>query len=203
MGSIGEIDTTRRMLSQIAAATTEAVVLNREDPRIASLAHDVRPGTAVHWYGLSEKLRPMFPSDDDMRGADGPEAPVPSQEAKPEAIVQLEDFEATDVTFSVRGEPAQAEVHLYGVYNVYNAAAALALALTVSQDRSGPSAALPSLLGELSRVTPTDPLVSFSSHFVFSRFRCTVAIVLLVVSLLQVFRPSARACAHALLYFYT
>ena len=37
------------------------------------------------------------------------------------------DFEATDVTFSVRGEPAQAEVHLYGVYNVYNAAAALAL----------------------------------------------------------------------------
>ena len=151
---IGEIDTTRRMLSQIAAATTEAVVLNREDPRIASLADDVRPGTAVHWYGLSEKLRPMFPSDDDMRGADGPEAPVPSQEAKPEAIVQLEDFEATDVTFSVRGEPAQAEVHLYGVYNVYNAAAALALALTVSQERSGLSAALPSLLGELSRVTP-------------------------------------------------
>ena len=36
----------------------------------------------------------------------------------------------------------------------FAAAAALALALTVSQERSGLSAALPSLLGELSRVTP-------------------------------------------------
>lgn len=150
----GEIDTTRRMLSQIAAATTEAVILNREDPRIASLADDVQPGTAVHWFGLSEKLRPMFPSDDDMRGADGPAAPVPSPDAAPAALVELSDFEATDVRFSVRGESAQAQIHLYGVYNVYNAAAALALALTATEHRSGPTAALPSLLSELSRVTP-------------------------------------------------
>lgn len=150
----GEIDTTRRMLAEIAAATTEAVVLNREDPRIVSLAQEVAPGTAVHWYGLSEKLRPMFPSDDDMRGADGPAAPLPTDEAKPQALVELTDFEATDVRFQVRGEPATAEIHLYGVYNVYNAAAALALALTATEGVSGPSAALPSLLRELSLVTP-------------------------------------------------
>lgn len=150
----GEIDTTRRMLAEIAAATTEAVVLNREDPRIVSLAQEVAPGTAVHWYGLSEQLRPMFPSDDDMRGADGPAAPLPPEGAKPQALVELTGFEATDVRFHVRGEPASAEVHLYGVYNVYNAAAALALALTATEDLSGRTAALPSLLHELSLVTP-------------------------------------------------
>ncbi|NHU84160.1 DUF1727 domain-containing protein [Kocuria sp. JC486] len=153
----GEIDTTRRMLSKVAAATTEAVILNREDPRIASLAEDVRPGTEVLWYGLSPQLRPMFPSDDDMRGADGPAAPTPEGGSAPEAVVELTDFKATDVDFLVRGKPEKAKVHLYGVYNVYNAAAALALSMTVTDDgRDAPAAqaGIPSLLGELSAVTP-------------------------------------------------
>ena len=34
----GEIDKTTRLLEQIAKATTETVVLNREDPRVASIA---------------------------------------------------------------------------------------------------------------------------------------------------------------------
>lgn len=154
----GEIDTTRRMLSQVAAATTEAVVLNREDPRIASLANDVQPGTDVHWYGLSDHLRPMFPSDDDMRAADGPAAPTPESDARtPQPLVELTDFEATEVDFRVGGSPVTANVHLYGVYNLYNAAGALALALTVTDDGRNVSradAGLDSLLDELSRVTP-------------------------------------------------
>lgn len=157
----GEIDTTRRMLAQVAAATTEAVVLNREDPRIASLAKDVQPGTQVLWYGLSENLRPMFPSDDDMRASDGPAAPTtdahPDGEGQPQALVELSDFEATDVDFLVHGRPARANVHLYGVYNLYNAAGALALALTVTRDGADVAkadAGLNSLLDELSRVTP-------------------------------------------------
>ncbi|MDO5617625.1 Mur ligase family protein [Kocuria sp.] len=153
----GEIDTTRRMLAQVAAATTEAVILNREDPRIASLAQDVQPGTRVLWYGLSERLRPMFPSDDDMRAASGPAAPTPEGEPTPQTVVELADFAATDVDFLVHGQPAQAKVHLYGVYNVYNAAGALALALTVTDDGRAvdhSQAGVDSLLDELSRVTP-------------------------------------------------
>lgn len=153
----GEIDTTRRMLAQVAAATTEAVVLNREDPRIASLADDVQPGTDVYWYGLSEHLRPMFPSDDDMRAVDGPVTAAAGGQPAPQALVELTDFEATDVEFLVHGQPAHANVHLYGVYNVYNAAGALALALTVTDDgRNVPKsdAGLASLLDELARVTP-------------------------------------------------
>ena len=64
----GEIDTTRRMLATVAAATTNTVVLNREDPRIRSLAENVQPGVKVNYYGLAESLRSYFPSDDEMRG---------------------------------------------------------------------------------------------------------------------------------------
>lgn len=151
----GEIDTTRRMLAQVAAATTDAVILNREDPRIASLAESVQPGTRVLWYGLSDQLRPMFPSDDDMRSGQTSTAGDPQQSTRPDAVVELTDFDATDVTFTVQGDPAQATVHLYGVYNVYNAAGALALALTVLQNSpAGSGTDVAGLLDELSRVTP-------------------------------------------------
>ena len=63
----GEIDTTRRMLATVASATTGTVVLNREDPRIRSLAENVQPGVTVKYYGLDESLRSYFPSDDEMR----------------------------------------------------------------------------------------------------------------------------------------
>ena len=62
----GEIDTTARLLSHVAEATTGTVVLNREDPRIAALAAKVRAGAKVRYFGLAEDLRRFFPSDDDM-----------------------------------------------------------------------------------------------------------------------------------------
>ena len=56
------------MLATVASATTGTVVLNREDPRIRSLAENVQPGVAIKYYGLDESLRSYFPSDDEMRG---------------------------------------------------------------------------------------------------------------------------------------
>lgn len=149
----GEIDTTRRMLAQVAAATTGTVVLNREDPRIASLAEHVPDGTRTRWFGLSAPLRRMFPSDDDMRSAGGPEAEAEHEEAlspRPAADVELISFEADRVHLAVGGQDVETTVALYGVYNIYNAAAALALTLAVA----GPDADRPALVDELSRVTP-------------------------------------------------
>ncbi|SQC28891.1 UDP-N-acetylmuramoyl-L-alanyl-D-glutamate synthetase [Rothia kristinae] len=71
----GEIDTTRKMLTQVAQATTESVVLNREDPRIRRIAADLTPGTRAVYYGLSEQLRSRFPSDDEMRDKPRPTRP--------------------------------------------------------------------------------------------------------------------------------
>ncbi|MBD2761505.1 DUF1727 domain-containing protein [Kocuria sp. cx-116] len=151
----GEIDTTRRMLSQVARATTGTVVLNREDPRIASLADDVAADATVEWFGLSDALRPMFPSDDDMRDVlrqtetvqlDSEQPSV----ARPRADVVLNAVQANSVDLDVRGEHHTATIDLYGVYNQYNAAAALALSLRVLGD----GADIASLVAELSRVTP-------------------------------------------------
>ncbi|WEV60021.1 MurT ligase domain-containing protein [Bifidobacterium sp. ESL0728] len=66
----GEIDNTARLLSHVAQATTGTVVLNREDRRIAALANVVPQGTQVRYFGLSDELRKLFPSDDDMHAGD-------------------------------------------------------------------------------------------------------------------------------------
>ncbi len=62
----GEIDTTAKLLGRVAAATTEALVLNRDDPRIAGLAADaIAP---VTYYGVTPGLRPSFPNDEELYG---------------------------------------------------------------------------------------------------------------------------------------
>lgn len=151
----GEIDTTRRMLSQVAKATTGTVVLNREDPRIASLADDVAADATIEWFGLSDALRPMFPSDDDMRDVlrQTEDVELDSEQlsvARPQADVVLTAVKANSVDLDVHGEQHTATIDLYGVYNQYNAAAALALSLQVL----GETADVASLVDELSRVTP-------------------------------------------------
>ena len=77
----GEIDTTAKLLSHVAAATTGTVVLNREDPRIAALAAKAPAGTTVRYFGLADDLRHYFPSDDDMAttvSVEGVAGPLPS-----------------------------------------------------------------------------------------------------------------------------
>ncbi|WP_238148123.1 Mur ligase family protein [Rothia halotolerans] len=142
----GEIDTTRKMLARVAAATTGTVVLNREDPRIRRLAEDVRPGTDIAYYGLSEPLRERFPSDDEMRD----KRPAAQAEGLPAAGVVLQSFEGTDTVLRVGGRELRTDIHLYGIYNIFNAAGALALTLEVMGDQAREEV----LLEELSRVTP-------------------------------------------------
>ncbi len=70
----GEIDKTARLLEHIASKTTDTVVLNREDPRVARIAAALNTLDAVHhppeirYFGLDESLRSTFPpNDDEMR----------------------------------------------------------------------------------------------------------------------------------------
>ncbi|OZG63957.1 glutamate ligase [Bifidobacterium hapali] len=146
----GEIDNTARLLGHVAAATTGTVVLNREDPRIARLAELVRePGADVRYFGLSDDLRSFFPSDDDMattvavesaagdanvaptRASNTP-APTPALPADV-TLTRVGDHEAD---FLIAGEtkPRTTTVKLEGVYNLYNAAAALAVVRAVQDD---------------------------------------------------------------------
>ncbi len=140
----GEIDTTRRMLATVASATTGTVVLNREDPRIRSLAENVQPGVTVKYYGLDESLRSYFPSDDEMRGGTVAKATLP------DADVTLTAFSGTSATFDLAGVERVGEINLYGIYNIFNAAGAMALTRAVMGDKLDED----KLIAELAKITP-------------------------------------------------
>lgn len=138
----GEIDKTAGMLRSIAKATTGTVVLNREDPRVRAIANDVT--TPVHYFGLDDTLRQVFPSDDTLHGGD-----VTSGEL-PDADVSLKKFEGSSATFTIGKESVTTDLKLDGIYNIYNAAAALTLTKVIVGDQLDQAA----LLKQLSQVTP-------------------------------------------------
>lgn len=146
----GEIDTTALLLQKIAERTTGTVVLNREDPRVARIAGTIT-GPEVLYFGLDESLRSTFPNDDDMRTATpgtGPQSDVPAVET---ADVVLRRVGADDADFEFDGERVTTHMKLRGVYNIFNAAAALVLArsITGASGRPGDAAKLVKALSEV------------------------------------------------------
>lgn len=119
----GEIDTTAKLLGTIAQATKNTVVLNREDERIVALRNSLVT-QRVHYFGLSDALLSTFPSDDNLHGGN-------SRSATIDADVVLESFSNQQATFTYGGESVTTTLRLNGIYNVYNAAAALSLVRTI------------------------------------------------------------------------
>ena len=114
----GEIDTTASMLEHIAKATTDTVVINREDPRLRRIAAHLQKN--VSYFGLDDSLRATFPSDDDMH------AKTIGSTKRPDADVILQSI-GDQSTFIISGKSLSTHLKLKGIYNIYNAAAALAL----------------------------------------------------------------------------
>lgn len=154
----GEIDNTARLLSKAAEATTGTVVLNREDPRIARLADvaHTEDGVEVRYFGLDGSLRGFFPSDDDMcttvdtassanieiddaaviaktgeNAEKSEDAAIAEQLPADVTLLAVGDHRAS---FGIDGETYETGVRLEGVYNLYNAAAALAAVRAVVAD---------------------------------------------------------------------
>ncbi|WP_418969359.1 MurT ligase domain-containing protein [Alloscardovia omnicolens] len=123
----GEIDTTARMLSAVAEATTGTVVLNREDPRVAALSDVVTGDASVEYFGLSDDLMSFFPSDDAMHDAEDAHT-YHLAHYRPAAVTltALEDKQAT-FAFGQSEGTYKAQLKLEGVYNAFNAAGALAV----------------------------------------------------------------------------
>lgn len=121
----GEIDTTAKLLAQIACNTTDTVVLNREDPRVRAIAK-ILQDKAVCYFGLAPTLRKHFPNDDDMRSN-----PSSKVTPLPPADVILEAFQGQHATLRVGDKVIETDLKLSGIYNIFNAAAALALVKTI------------------------------------------------------------------------
>ncbi|HEX5512369.1 MAG TPA: MurT ligase domain-containing protein [Actinomycetales bacterium] len=135
----GEIDSTARLLERIACATSDTVVLNREDPRVAGLADRLPPATRVRYFGLSPKMRPTFPSDDDLYGTSpGPAKPDRAADVTLDDVDDVDDAADPAASFSVGGQTYRTRLHVRGMHNFANAAAALELARVIIEDAPAP-----------------------------------------------------------------
>lgn len=157
----GEIDNTARLLGHVAEATTGTVMLNREDPRIASLAALAQSAQRVAYFGLDASLKSFFPSDDEMQttvdldaaaghavddSADADDDDIdavvaavdPANTAQPDAMpvadVTLLSVADHAAQFQMDGAAYNTTVQLEGIYNLFNAAAALAIVHAVRDD---------------------------------------------------------------------
>ncbi len=145
----GEVDHTARLLAKVVEATTEGVVLNREDNLVRRLSTYVPKDQKVQYFGLSSELRSQFPSDAELHGGERSKSETPSPH---KGDVILESVDGKSAVFSF-GNKAQAPVELKidGLYNVLNAAAALTLARLILSATSEQSQ---KLLSELRDVRP-------------------------------------------------
>ncbi len=118
----GEIDNTAKMLQKIAQATTDTVVLNREDKKIADIAKTLK-NQKVHFFGLDNSLLDIFPSDDELHN----QVAEPKNKPKISADVVLTAFKDQSAIFTIDKTPISVNLKITGIYNVFNAAAALTI----------------------------------------------------------------------------
>ena len=141
----GEIDYTASLLHSIAKATSDVVVLNGDDPRLAAPAFLEDVTARVVSFGAGEDLRPLFLSDDDLRT--GLASPRDRGEG-PGPRVTLEAINGQRATVRVDGASHEVDFAIPGVHNLLNACAALGVVLEVL----GEDADLPGLLATLGTV---------------------------------------------------
>lgn len=123
----GEIDNTKNMLSKIALSTETKVVLNREDSRIASIASMI-DSEKVSFFGLDDNLLKIFPNDDNLHNKEI------NKSNNIKADVILSNFDGQTATFLTNNKLIKTGLKLAGIYNVFNAAAAIALVQAIIGD---------------------------------------------------------------------
>jgi len=139
----GEIDHTTTLLRHIANATTGTVVLNREDARIAGIAKSLNK-QEVRFFGLDDKLLDLFPSDDNLHNK------TAKIHSATKADVILKRFIGDSATFMIDNKKVTTKLKLTGVYNIFNAAAALTLVRSIV----GKNIDKTKLIDKLSNITP-------------------------------------------------
>lgn len=143
----GEIDHTAKLLHKIAEATTDGVVVNRDDPRLGSetFTHDIK--APLRSFGVSPKLLKQFPSDDDLRKESTDSTHTSTLYAND---TSLEDIQGDTAVITYDGKDKKIKLKLNGIYNILNAVGAVALCRNVMGDKLDDE----KMLEALSNVTP-------------------------------------------------
>lgn len=143
----GEIDTTAKLLQQIADSTTNGIVLNREDSRVARIAKTQPKDKTIRYFGLGKSVRDAFPNDDELHNKKA-KKDTPSKPSYDDVI--LEKIDGQTATFAYDAKKHTVDLKLTGAYNIFNAAAALALVHLIMGKEQKSS----TLLKALGEVTP-------------------------------------------------
>ncbi len=131
----GEVDYTASLLEKIAQKTTEKVITNREDTRLVQFTNKIDKNK-LDLFGLAPSLKDKFPNDDELYG-DSTSSNLPvsvelSSAKKHKASFTFYDYDSkkspTKNTYST-------SLKLEGVYNIFNATAALALVREILNNR--------------------------------------------------------------------
>lgn len=127
MDRFGEIDYTARLITKVANHTTDFVVLNRDDSRVAAMAEAVR--VPVYYFGVSADLRKVFINDDELHSGK-----VIDNSYIP-AIAELQNIaDNGEVVINLDGNKKILKLTAGGNFNIQNATAVCALALKLGID---------------------------------------------------------------------
>jgi len=142
----GEIDTTAKMLGEIAKTAAQKLILNADDPRVAKLFGNAR--VPVSWFGFAPNLRELFPTDEQLHDENltrkiakkSNEKNVNDacdfaknfeQKIAKNNLIQLVNFANNIATYEIDGQKFAVEMAAGGAHNALNGAAALALARAI------------------------------------------------------------------------
>lgn len=119
----GEIDHTAQLLHKIALATSDAVIVNRDDPRLGDRKFVEGIKASIETFGVSNELLKKFPSDDNLRNN---EATAKINDASDDDTC-LENINANQAVITYAGDNHTVQLKLNGIYNILNAVGAVAL----------------------------------------------------------------------------
>ncbi len=142
----GEIDHTAKLLHRVAMATTDGVVINRDDPRFVSEKFTSDLTANISSFGVSEKLLHQFPSDDDMRSL----AIKKRESLLNDNDTCLESIDENNVKLAYNGKTKKTNLKVNGLYNMLNAVGAFALCREIMGKKINED----KMLDALSKVTP-------------------------------------------------
>ena len=125
--------------------TTNGVVVNRDDPRLGSRAFAIDVTAPIRSYGVHPDLQPLFPSDDNLRGAHNKHA---ANRADDDTTLESVDGQRATISFS--GNAHAITLSLHGIYNMLNATGAIALTRMIMGDELDTQ----QMLDSLSHITP-------------------------------------------------
>jgi UDP-N-acetylmuramyl tripeptide synthase len=137
----GEIDTTAKMLAEIAKNTSRNLVLNANDPRIARNSEVAE--AEVSWFGFSRNLATIFPTDEQLHDDKSSRKNLKKDadnlakfDTKNDEIL-LTDFAKNNVAeYEFRGEKIRENLAAGGAHNALNGAAALQLVRAILSDKN-------------------------------------------------------------------